>query len=233
MPQHIGIAASSAEGAALCYQTICLEGAQLLGSHAHPEVSMHTPSFADYLEYLRLNDWEGVGGLLLDSATRLAKAGADFVICPANTMHQALPLIERRSPLPWLHIADAVAAEATARAFRCIGVTGTQWLVNSSIYTEKLSAVGVQVMRPNDDECRAVDRIILEELVRGVFKPDATAYLQDVCTTLQQRGCDAVLLGCTELPLILNDSNCPLPTLDSTRLLARAALRRAVSTGSR
>lgn len=232
MPQHIGIAAASAEGAALCYQTICAEGAQLLGPHAHPEVSMHTPSFAEYMKHLRRRDWESVGALMLDSAHKLAKMGADFLICPANTMHQALPLIEGRSPLPWMHIADAVAAEAKARGFRCIGVTGTQWLVDSSIYTDKLGAVGLTVARPSDDECARIDRIILDELVRGVFKPEATAYLQRVCVYLKERGCDAVVLGCTELPLILNDSNCPLPTLDSTRLLARAALRRAVSVHS-
>jgi aspartate racemase len=144
-------------------------------------------------------------------------------------MHQALPLIEKRSPLPWLHIADAVAAEATARHFHRVGVMGTQWLVNSGIYAEKLNAVGLDVVGPSNDECPVIDRIILEELVRGVFKPDSTAYLQRVCTALNDRGCDAVVLGCTELPLVLNDSNCALPTLDSTRLLARAALRRAVS----
>ena len=229
MLKHIGIAACSAEGAALCYQTICLEGGQLLGPDAHPEVSMHTPSFAEYLKRLHRNDWDGVGELLLDSARKLAKMGADFVICPANTMHQALPLIEKRSPLPWLHIAEAVAAEATTRGFQRIAVTGTRWLVHSNIYTDKLNAVGLEVVRPNEDECRAIDRIILEELVRGVFKPDATAYLQGVCAALKDRGCDAVALACTELPLVLNDSNCALPTLDSTRLLARAALRRAVS----
>jgi aspartate racemase len=228
MPQHIGIAGCSAEGAALCYQTICLEGAPLLGPHAHPEVSMHTPSFADYLKHLRRKDWESVGEIMLDSAHKLAKMGADFLICPANTLHQALPLIEQRSPLPWLHIADAVAAEATSRGFHCIGLTGTQWLVNSDVYTTKLSAVGLNVVRPSDDECAVIDRIILDELVRGVFKPEAIAYMQRVCATLKERGCDAVVLGCTELPLIMNDSNCPLPTLDSTRLLARAALRRAV-----
>jgi aspartate racemase len=229
MPKHIGIAATSAEGAALCYQTICLEGAQIMGPDAHPEVSMHTPSFAEYIKYLRVHDWDGVGSMLLDSAHKLAKMGADFVICPANTMHQALPLIEKRSPLPWLHIADAVAAEASGRGFRRVGVMGTQWLVDSGIYTEKLRAVGLEVIRPAEEECRAVDRIILEELVRGVFEPEATACLQSVCAALHERGCDAVVLGCTELPIVLNDSNCPLPTLDSTRLLARAALRRAIS----
>jgi aspartate racemase len=228
-PLHIGIAAITAEGAALCYQTICLEGVELLGEHAHPEVSMHTPSFAEYMKHLRRNDWAGVGEIMLDSAHKLAKMGADFLICPANTMHQALPIIEKRSPLPWLHIGDAVAAEATARGFRCVGVTGTQWLVKSDIYKEKLSAAGLEVASPSDQECVEVDRIILEELVRGVFKPEAVAYLQRVFAGLKERGCDAVVLGCTELPLIMNDANSPVPMLDSTRLLARAALRRAVS----
>jgi aspartate racemase len=229
MIQHIGIAAATAEGAALCYQTICAEGAKLLGPHAHPEISMHTPSFAEYMKCMRANDWEGVGELLLTSANKVAQMGADFLICPANTMHKALPLIERRSPLPWLHIVDAVAVEAKARGFRCIGITGTRALVNSGIYDEKLSAAGLKSIRPGASEIAEMDRIIFDELNRGVFRPEAVQYLQGVCAGLKEQGCDAVVLGCTEFPLIMNDSNSPLPTLDSTRLLARAALARAVS----
>jgi len=229
MTQHIGIAACTAEGAALCYQTICAEGARLLGPHAHPEISLHTPSFAEYLKCMRANDWDGVGELLLTSANKVARMGADFLICPANTMHKAFPLIEQRSPLPWLHIVDAVAAEASARGFRCIGITGTRSLVNSGIYDEKLGAAGLKSIRPGASEIEEMDRIIFDELNRGVFKPDALQYLQRVCVGLQAQGCDAVVLGCTEFPLIMNDSNAPLPTLDSTRLLARAALERAVS----
>lgn len=229
MIQRIGIAAATAEGAALCYQTICAEGAKLLGPHAHPEISMHTPSFAEYMKCMRANDWEGVGELLLTSANKVAQMGADFLICPANTMHKAFPLIERRSPLPWLHIVDAVAAEAQARGFRCIGITGTRALVNSGIYDEKLIAAGLKSIRPGASEIAEMDRIIFDELNRGVFRPEAVQYLQGVCARLKEQGCDAVVLGCTEFPLIMNDSNSPLPTLDSTRLLARAALTRAVS----
>ena len=105
MTQHIGIVACSAEGAALCYRTICVEGAAFVGAHGHPEVSMHTPSLADYMQHIYRDDWQGVAGLMLASAEKLAKIGADFLICPDNTIHQALPLIEARSPLPWLHIA--------------------------------------------------------------------------------------------------------------------------------
>ena len=222
MAQHIGIAACSAEGAALCYRTICTEGAQLLGAaHAHPEVSMHTPSLAATMELIYRGDWQGVGEVMLDSASKLAGMGADFLICPDNTIHQALPYVVPRSPRPWLHIADAVMAEASARGFRRIGLTGTKWLVEGPVYPKDL-------VRPAAAEREEINRIIMDELVCGHFKPTAVAYFQRVFREMKQAGCDAVVLGCTEIPLIMNDANSPLPTLDSTRLLARAALRRAV-----
>jgi aspartate racemase len=228
MPQHIGIVGCSAEGAALCYRTICVEGAGLLGPHAHPEVSMHTPSLADYVKRLERGDWQGVGELMLASASKLARIGADFLICPDNTIHQALPYVAPHSPLPWLHIAEVVADAASARGFRCIGLIGTRWLVESEVYPEKLSARGLQFVRPTAAEREEINRIIMDELVNSIFRPEAIAYHQRVIARMKDAGCDAVVLGCTETPLIMNDANSPLPTLDSTRLLARAALRRAV-----
>ena len=228
MTHHIGIVACSAEGAALCYRTICIEGAERMGAHNHPEVSMHTHSLGEYMQCIYRDDWRGVGELMLSSANKLAVIGADFLICPDNTIHQALPQIAARSPLPWLHIADVVAGEAIARGFRRIGLTGTRYLVESEVYPEKLDARGLEHVRPNADEREEINRIIFEELVCGVFKPEAITYFQQVIARLKCAGCDAVVLGCTEIPLIMSDSNSPLPTLDSTRLLARAALRRAV-----
>ena len=228
MPEHIGIVACSAEGAALCYRTICVEGAQLLGPHAHPEVSMHTPSLAEYVACLHRGDWPGVGELMLASADKLARIGADFLICPDNTIHQALPFVTPRSPLPWLHIAEVVAAEAARRGYRRLGLTGTRWLVDSEVYPDKLAARGLAYVRPDSAERDEVNRIIMDELVCGVVRPEAVAYVQQVIGRLRAAGCDAVVLGCTELPLIMSDANSPLPTLDSTRLLAQAALHRAV-----
>jgi aspartate racemase len=224
MPQHIGIVACSAEGASLCYRTICVEGARLLGPHEHPEVSMHTPSLAEYVHHLDREDWEGVGELMLASARKLAAIGADFLICPDNTIHQALPLIAKRSPLPWLHIADAVAEAAATRGFARIGLLGTRWLVTGPVYPSAY-------VRPDAVERTELNRIIMDELVCGVFRPEAIAYHRKVIMRMKEAGCDAVVLGCTEIPLIISDENSPLPTLDSTRLLARAALRRAVTTG--
>jgi aspartate racemase len=228
MTQHIGIVACSAEGASLCYRTICAEGAQLLGSHAHPEVSMHTPSLAEYMAPIERGDWGSVGEIMLASAQKLAKIGADFFICPDNTIHQALPYIESRSPRPWLHIAEVVSAEAARRGIQRLGLLGTKWLVQSDVYPDKLQARSIEFMRPADAEREEINRIIMDELVYGVFKPQAITYFQQVMARMKGEGCDAVVLGCTEIPLVMNDDKSPLPTLDSTRLLARAALQRAV-----
>jgi aspartate racemase len=227
-PLHIGIVACSAEGAALCYRTICLEGPKLLGVHAHPEVSIHSHSLGEYMQCIYRGDWQGVGELMLSSANKLFSGGADFLICPDNTIHQALPYIAVRSPLPWLHIAEVVAAEAAARAFRRLGLTGTRYLIQSEVYPQKLTARGLEFVRPNFAEREEMNRIIMDELVCGVFTPAATEYFQEVIRRMKNEGCDAVVLGCTEIPLIMNDANSALPTLDSTRLLARAALRRAL-----
>ncbi|MCW3155716.1 amino acid racemase [Achromobacter spanius] len=228
-PLHIGIVACSAEGAALCYRTLCAEGAQRMGPHAHPEISLHTHSLADYVVCLDQGDLPGVGALMLSSAGKLARAGADFLICPDNTIHQALGHVLPDSPLPWLHIAEEVAAEARARGYRRIGILGTRWLVDSSVYPDKLGAQGLDYLCPTEADRITLASIIMDELVYGEFKPESVARLQGIVERLRDAGCDAVVLGCTELPLVLNDGNCALPTLDSTRILARAALARALA----
>ena len=229
MPAHIGIVACSAEGASLCYRTICLEGAQFFGTHKHPDITTHTYALGKYMDHIYRNHWQGVADMMLSSAEKVASTGADFLICPDNTLHQALPLVVPRSPLPWLHIAEVVADEAVRRGFRRIAITGTRWLVESEVYSENLAARGLETMRPSPAEREEINRIIFDELVCGIFKPEAIATFQRVFARMKTEGCDAVVLGCTEIPLIVNDTNSPLPTLDSTRLLARAALKRAAN----
>src|ERR1700689_3593486 len=136
MIRHIGIVACSAEGAALCYRTICLEGAELLGRHNHPEVPLHNYSLAEHLKFIAIGDWAGVAELMMSSAEKLARAGADFLICPDNTIHPALDLVALRPPGPWLHIAQEVAEEARRCGFKRLGVLGTSFLMEGPIYTE-------------------------------------------------------------------------------------------------
>jgi aspartate racemase len=228
MPRHIGIVACSAEGAALCYRTICDKTPALMGSHMHPEVSMHTHCLGEYMEHVYRGDWRGVAGLMLSSSEKLAKAGADFLICPDNTIHHAFELVAPRSPLPWLHIVDEVALIARTRGFSKLAVTGTKYTMEGTVYQTKLPAAGFDYVVPNAGERAEIDRIIMEELVNGIFRPEASAYFQQVIRRMKGEGCDAVVLGCTEIPLIIDDASSPLPTLDSTRILARAAVRKAL-----
>ena len=227
-PRHIGIVACSAEGAALCYRTIVHDGAALLGEHGHPEVTLSSLPLATYMQRIEHGDWPGVAELMFDSATKLARAGANLLVCPDNTCHQALPLVVPRSPRPWLHIAEVVAEEARARGYRRLGILGTRWLIESDVYPAALTPRGIAFVRPEPAEREELTRIIMDELVCGIFKPEALAFHQRLIERLHHMGCDAVALGCTEIPLIVNDGNSPLPTLDSTRLLALAALRAAV-----
>jgi aspartate racemase len=228
MPLHIGIVACSTEGAALCYRTISLEGAQVMGPHDHPEVALHSHSLARYMQYVRVNDWAGVAELMLSSADNLARAGADFLICPDNTIHQAFDLIEHRSPRPWLHIAREVAKEAQRRQFNRLAVLGTRYLMEGPVYRDALKAAGIEQRIPGAEQREHLDRIIMDELVNAQFLPRSLAYYVEVIRSLQDEGCDAVVLGCTEIPLLVMPESSPLPTLDSTRLLAKAALRKAV-----
>jgi aspartate racemase len=226
--KHIGIVACSAEGAALCYRTICLEGAELLGRHNHPEVSLHNHALHEYMVFIERDDWNGVAELMLSSARKLAASGADFLICPDNTIHQALPMVVDKSPLPWLHIAEEVAKVAQQRGFHKLALFGTKYLMEGPVYPPKLSERRIEFQTPEREERIKINDVIFDELVNGKFLSESRAFLQRVIQRLKEERCDAVILGCTEIPLLIQQEDSPLPILDSTRLLARAALRNAM-----
>lgn len=223
--KHIGIVGCSAEGAALCYRTICLEAEPLMGRHNHPELTLHTIPLASYMEGIETENWQQVAELILRSADALERAGADFLICPDNTIHQALPDVVPRSPLPWLHIAEEVGKEARRRGFRNLGLTGTKFLVRGPVYAEKLAHLGLGLVRPAPMHQEHINDIIFDELVRGQSRIQSLFYFQQVIEDLKNRGCDGVILGCTELPLLVGEEETVIPSLDSTRILARAALQ--------
>ena len=224
----IGIVACSTEGAALCYRTISLEGAQALGPHDHPEVSLHSFSLAQYMKRIDRGDWAGVAELMLASAEKLARAGADFLICPDNTIHQVFDLVEHRSPRPWLHIVREVASEAQQHQYKRLAVLGTRYLMEGPVYRDALKAAGIEHRIPGPRQRERINEIIFNELVNGQFLPRSLAYYVEVIRALKEEGCDGVVLGCTEIPLLVAPEASPLPTLDSTRLLARAAVRKAI-----
>ena len=225
--RHVGIIGVSAEGAALCYRTLCMEGAAVLGPHAHPQVTMHTYPLAEYMRYVESNESDEVARLLLESANVLVHAGAELLICPDNTIHQVLDVVRDRLPAPLLHIAEEVVTVAATRRFRRLGILGTRYLMEGPVYPSKLAARGIAYATPEADERERINAIIFDELVYGRFEERSRRYVREVIDALGSRGCDSVVFGCTEIPLLVTESESPLPAIDSTRTLARAALREA------
>ncbi|HDQ07405.1 MAG TPA: amino acid racemase [Methanoculleus sp.] len=228
MPKHVGIVACSAEGAALCYRTLCGEAPALMGEHMHPEVSMHTYPLGEYMPYIRSGDWDGVAALMLGTAEKLVAIGAELLICPDNTIHEAFDKVAATSPVPWIHIADAVGHEAKLHGCTKLGITGTKYLMTGPVYPRRLAEVGIACEIPDEGDRERIDTIIFTQLVNGIFTEESRLYFNKVIAKLKASGCDAVVLGCTEIPLLVDPDDCPLPVLDSTRLLARAALKDAL-----
>jgi aspartate racemase len=190
---------------------------------------MHTHPLSEYMERITRDDWPGVAELMLSSARKLAACGADFLLTPDNTIHRAFGIVAARSPLPWLHIAEEVADEAERRGFRRLGLLGTKFTMEGPLYPGVLARRGVEHRVPDAPDRDVVHRVIMDELTYGVVLPESLEAYRAIIARLGAAGCDAVVLGCTEIPLLVTEGASPLPTLDSTRLLARAALRRACS----
>lgn len=227
--RHIGIVGVSAEGAALCYRTICAEGSAIFGAHNHPQITMHTYPLAQYMGAIEAGRWRDVGSLLLASADILVRAGAEIVICPDNTVHQAIDLVRDLSPARWLHIAEEVTAVAVHRKLHRLGILGTRYLMEGPVYPAKLAAQNIAYELPEAHDCERINAIIFDELVYGRLEPSSRQYFRRVIEAFRERGCDGVVLGCTEIPLLVSDGDSPLPAIDSTRTLARAALSATTS----
>jgi aspartate racemase len=226
-PRHAGILAHSAEGAALCFLTFCQEGFRSFGAHLHPDVTLDCIAMGHSMQAWADGDYGSIRSLLARSVARLAGAGADFFVCPDNTAHIALEQPGPELALPGLHIADVVAERAVADGRRHVGVLGTNWTMEGPVYERALSARGLGHAIPPPGDRDVVHRIIFDELVNGIFTDDSRGEYVRVISDLRERGCDAVALVCTEIPLLITQEASPLPILDSTRLLARAAFETA------
>jgi aspartate racemase len=228
MSKHIGIVACSYEGAALCYRTICNEGSEFMGEHSHPEVSLHNHPLSEYMKFIEAGNWEGVADIMLSSADKLKMTGADFLISPDNTIHQAFSSVLKKSPLPWLHIGEEVIKEAGENKYKKLLVLGTRFLMEGPVYPDVLNRSGIGYLIPSREQRVKINSIIFSELVYGVINEDSKNYFLDIIEEFRKKGCDAAILGCTEIPLIVLPDESSLPVLDSTRILARAALRHAI-----
>ena len=226
--KHIGILAHSAEGATLCYRTMWLEGVRRLGPHRHPEITLTGVGMADALDDWERGDLAALRAMFMRDAAKLAAAGADFFVCPDNTAHIALESAGEPFPIPCLHIAEVAADQARRDGRRKVGILGTDWTMTGPVYPGALGRRGIRWAVPDEADRKTVDRIIFDELCLGVFTGESRAAYVEIIRRLAEQGCDAVALVCTEIPLLVTADVSPLPFLDSTRLLARAAVEAAI-----
>ncbi|MBN1756287.1 amino acid racemase [bacterium] len=228
MPKHIGIIGNSFEGAALCYRTICLEASRVYGYYDHPEITMHTYEPERYFAHVYSGDWEGVALVLADSAKKLAACGANFAICPDNTNHRCWKITEQHSPIPLISIVEVVGNEINKMGFNKVGLLGTRFTMSGPFYPEILNPKGIEVVAPDPEDQTMIHDIIFQELIFGISDCTSREKYVEVIRKFREQGCGGVILGCTEIPLLITERDSPLPILDSTRLLAKAALQYAL-----
>ena len=231
MTLHIGILAHSAEGATLCYRTAWLEGVARMGKHNHPEITLTGVAMHEALEAWDRGDTGALRDIFLADARKLAVAGADFFVLPDNSAHIALEAPGEPFPIPCLHIAEVVAEQAVAEGRRRVAILGTEWTMTGPVYPGALGRRGLAWQVPDETDRRLLHDIIMDELCLGIFRDESRGQFVRIIAALAERGCDAAALVCTEIPLLITQQDSPLPILDSTRLLARAAV--AVALGER
>jgi len=229
LAKHIGIVAVSPEGSALCYRQIFRTAKALIGDHGHPRVTLHNEPFDEYVQAVFRDDWHTVGSLLRQSAQVLAQAGCEFCITPDNLMQHGVHLAEVGSPIPWLTMADLVAEAVAIDKRKVVGLIGTKMVMFGSTYQTLLGLKGVHVLVPDLDQAAVIDDIIFHELVYGLVRPQSQTKVLGVIRQLADQGCEGLILGCTEGPLLVTSENSPLPVYDSTALLAEGAVRRALA----
>lgn len=225
----LGIVAHSAEGATLCFLTACREGGIQLGPHMHPTMVMSAVPLALSMPGWESDNYADVARFLSQGVEMVAKAGADFYVCPDNTAHIVLERIAENLPIPGLHIAEVVCNEITSHGWTRVGLLGTKWTMTGPVYARALQQRGLERIVPDERVREQLNAAIFDELCQAIFKPETTQLFVNAIDDLKRRGAECVILGCTEIPLIVTETNSPLPILDSTRLLAKYAVKEASS----
>lgn len=227
--KRLGIVAHSAEGGALCFITACREGAATMGPHMHPGIVLSAIPMGLSMEGWESGDHAAVAKYLARGVEQVAQAGADFFVCPDNTAHLVLEEIIDDLPIPGLHIADVVCREIASKGWRKVGLLGTRWTMTGPVYGQALKSRGLQRLIPDEAMRERLNAAIFDDLCQALFLSETIQLFVNSIENLRSEGAECVILGCTEIPLIITDANSPLPILDSTRLLAKHAVLQALS----
>lgn len=228
MTMHIGIVGVSPEGAALCYQQLFRHAAVMLEPHLHPVTSVYNIPLAHYIDAVRRDDWVQVGNLLSESAQRLASIGAQFCFTPDNAVQHAIQLAKVKSPIPWLKMTEAVAQRIKDDQRQTVGVIGTRFVTAGSAYQTGLGMKGIKLVRPSDEDASTLDQIIFNELVYGIIEEESRKTALEIISRLCERGCEGIILGSSEAPLLINPDVCDIPLYNASDIMAEQALRHAI-----
>jgi aspartate racemase len=227
MQKHLGIVACSPPGAALCYEIASTEASRLASRPGDGvEVSVHCHSLAEYLRCIKADEWDGVAELMRSSARKLISIGAELLVVPCNLIHTAFERAAAGSPVPWLHIAAEVALAARSRSYKRVGLLGTAIVMEGPIYPSQFKRYGIDLCVPDPSERERLNRLLFDEMIYGKFTVEAREYVLQLLRKMKLQGCDAAGLCCTELPVLLKAVDSPIPLLDSTKILAHAAIER-------
>ena len=229
MIKKIGICAHSYEGGALCFITACREGAKLMEPHMHPNIILSAIPMGLSMDAWESDDFDEIAKHLQNGVSQISKGGADFFICPDNTAHIVLEKTVSKLPIPGLHIAEVVCQEIIKNQWTKVGLLGTKWTMDGTVYSNILKDKGLSVLTPKESIKTKINDAIFEELCQGILNKKTIDLFLNAIEDLKKEGAECVILGCTEIPLIINADNSPLPILDSTRLLAQYAVKLAVS----
>lgn len=219
--KHIGIVDITTVGACICANEIVALAARENLTSNHPEFTLHAFSFEIYKNFVLKQDWNGLANKILESIEKLKKTGADFIIIPSNTPHFAISIIQERSPLPVLNLIEITADECFEKHYRRVAVLGTKFTMQNGLYDQPLKQRNITIVIPNDLICERIHNLIMDEIIPSKINPETVELVKNDIKKLK---CDAVILGCTELPEVFNEINLGIPVVDTTRLLARAAL---------
>ena len=219
---------TSAESTVSYYQRITREYTRRFGDYAYPEILIYSLSFQEIVDWQREGNWDAMAEKMAAVFRVLADAGAEIGLIAANTLHRVYDAVAAQSPIPLLHIVDALADAINAEGCSPVGLLGTRYTMQGTFYVDRLAAHDVETLVPNIEVQEEIHRIINEELTRGVLLPDSRAYYLRVIDSLADRGAQGVVLGCTEIPLLIREGDCSLPLFDTATVHADAALEAAI-----
>lgn len=222
------IGGMSWESSAEYYRLINTEVKRQLGGLHSATCILYSVDFQEIEHYQAQGEWEKAGAVLGEAACSLEKAGADFIVICTNTMHKVVDLIEEKIVIPILHIADATAKQIQKAELKTIGLLGTKYTMEQAFYKERITEQGIKVIVPQEEERNGVNRIIYEELCLGIIEQPSKEYYLQVIQKLIEEGVQGIILGCTEIGLLIKQEDVRVPIFDTTVIHAIAAVEQAI-----